>query len=52
MKGHHFESIEDIQRSVTQVLNEISQAAFQECYKQWQQRWKAYFEGDRILFDE
>jgi hypothetical protein len=23
LKGHHFESTEDIQRSVTQVLNEI-----------------------------
>jgi len=34
MKGHHFESTEDIQRSVTQALNDIPQAAFQECYKQ------------------
>jgi len=34
MKGHHFESTEDIQRSVTRALNDIPQAAFQECYKQ------------------
>jgi len=59
MKGHHFESTEDIQRSVTQALNVIPQAAFQECYKHWQHRWKTrvqaqgmYFEGDRILVDE
>ena len=39
MKGHHFESTEDIQGSVTQALNDIPQAAFQECYKQWQIRW-------------
>jgi len=58
MKGRHFESTEDIQRSVTQALNDILQAAFQECYKQWQQRWKTcvqaqgmYFEGDHILVD-
>ena len=58
-KGHHFESTEDIQRSVTQALNDIPQAAFHECYKQWQHRWKTcvqaqgmYFEGDRILVDE
>jgi len=58
MKGHHFESTEDIQRSVTQALNDIPQAAFQECYKQWQHRWKTcvqaqgmYFEGDHILVD-
>jgi len=59
MKGHHFESTEDIQRSVMQALNDIPQAAFQECYKQWQHRWKTcvqaqgmYFEGDSILVDE
>ena len=59
MKWHHFESTEDIQRSVTQALNDILQAVFQECYKQWQHRWKTcvqaqgmYFEGDRILVDE
>jgi hypothetical protein len=53
------ERTEDIQRSVTQALNDIPKAAFQECYKQWQRRWKKcvqaqgmYFEGDRILVDE
>jgi len=59
MKGQHLESKEDIQSSVTQTLNDIPQAAFQECYKQRQHRWKMcvqaqgmYFEGDRILVDE
>ena len=59
MKGHHFEPTEDIQRSVTQTVNDIPQAAFQERYKQWQHRWETcvqaqrmYFEGDRILVDE
>jgi len=59
MKGHHFESTEVIQSSVTQVLNDIPQAAFQECYKQWQHHWKTcvqaqgmYFEGDRILVEK
>ena len=59
MKGHHFESTEDIQKSVTQAVNDIPQDAFQECYKQRQHRWKTcvqaqgmYFEGDRILADE
>jgi len=59
VKGHHFESTEDTQRSVTQALNNIPQAAFQECYKQWQHRWKTcvqaqgmYFEGDSILIGE
>jgi len=59
VKGHHFESAQEIQRSVTQALNNIPQAAFQECYKEWQHRWKRcvqaqgmYFEDDHILVDE
>jgi len=59
VKGHHFESTEDIQKSVTQALNDIPQAEFQESNKQWQHRCKTcvqaqemYFEGDRILVDE
>jgi hypothetical protein len=48
-----------IQRDVTQALNDIPQTAFQECYKQWQHRWRRcvqvqgmYFEGDHIVVDE
>ena len=59
VKGHHFESTEDIQTSITQALNDIPQIAYQECYKQWQQRWErcvhaqgTYFEGDHIVVDE
>jgi histone-lysine N-methyltransferase SETMAR len=59
VKGHHFESAEGIQRAVMQALNDTPQAAFQECYKQWQHRWKRcvqaqgmYFEGDHIVVDE
>jgi hypothetical protein len=59
LKGHHFESTKDIQRSVTQVLNDIPQNTFQECYKQWQHLLKGrgqaqgmYFEGEHIVFDE
>jgi hypothetical protein len=33
LKGHHFESTEDNQMSVTPVLNDNPQNAFQECYK-------------------
>jgi len=58
-KGHQFELIEDIQRAVTQALNDIPQAAFQKCYKQWQHHWKRcvqakgfYSEGDHTVVDE
>jgi hypothetical protein len=36
LKGHDFASAEDIQISVTQVVKDIQQNAFQDCYKQWQ----------------
>jgi len=59
VKGHHFESKEDNQKSETQVLNDILQTAFQECYKRWQHRWnrcvqaqRIYFESDHIVTDE
>jgi hypothetical protein len=42
-----------------QALNDIPRTAFQECYKQWQHRWKRcvqaqamYFEGDRVAVDK
>jgi hypothetical protein len=42
-----------------QVLNDIPQNAFLECYKQWQHRWKScvqaqgmYFEGEHIVVGE
>ena len=34
LKGHHFESTEDIQRAVTQSFNDTPQTIFQECYKE------------------
>jgi hypothetical protein len=59
VKGYHSGSTEDIQRSVTQLLNDIPQNSFQKCYKQWLHRWKRrvqaqgmYFEGDHIVVDE
>jgi len=59
VKGHHFEPTEDIQRAVTRALNDIPEAAFQKCYKEWQPRWKGcvqaqgmHFEGDHRVVDE
>jgi hypothetical protein len=41
LKGYHFQSTDDIQTSVTQLLNDIPQNAFQEWYNQWWHRWKS-----------
>jgi hypothetical protein len=40
LKGRHFDSAEYIQKSVTQVLKDISQNPLQERYKRLQQRWQ------------
>ncbi len=55
VKGMHFESVTDIQNSVTRVLQEVPVQAFQKCYKNWKNRWNQcvvaegeYFEGDNI----
>nr|CAH7765690.1 unnamed protein product [Callosobruchus chinensis] len=49
VKGRHFDSVEDIQESVTSVLGEV----FQNWYENWKTRWNKcmdaggdYFEGD------
>jgi hypothetical protein len=59
VKRHRFESTEDIQRAVTQTLNDILQASVWECYKQLQHRWKScaqaqgmHLEVDNIVVDE
>jgi hypothetical protein len=59
LKGLNFKSTEDIQRSVTQALNDIPKNTFQKCYKHWQHHLKRcveaqgiYFEGDHIVVDE
>jgi hypothetical protein len=59
VKGHHFESTEDVQKVVMQALKGIPHDVFQECYKQWQDRWKRcvqaegkYFESDHIVVEE
>lgn len=53
VKGTHFESIEEIQTSVTRVLKDIPVEEFQKCYQAWKNRWALciaaqgeYFEGD------
>lgn len=55
LKGRHFGTLENIQKSVTDMLKTISVEDFQRCYQQWEQRLHRcvaaqgnYFEGDNI----
>jgi histone-lysine N-methyltransferase SETMAR len=55
LKGHHFGTMENIQKIVTDELNTLTGNDFQYCYDQWKKRWNycvtsqgAYFEGDNL----
>jgi transposase len=55
LKGRHFGTLENIQKSVTDMLKTIPVEDFQRCYQQWEQRLHRcvavqgnYSEGDNI----
>ena len=55
LKGRHFETLENTQKCVTDMLKIISVEDFQRCYQQWEQRLHGcvaaqgnYFERDNI----
>jgi len=55
LKGRHFGTLDNIQKSVTDELKSIPAEAFQHCYEQWKQRLRLcvavqgnYFEGDNL----
>ena len=55
LKGHHFWTMENIQKIVTDELNTLTENDFQYCYDQWKKRWNdcvtsqgSYFEGDNL----
>jgi len=52
-KGHHFQTIEEIQEKVIRKLCAITESAFQEAFQQWKKCWELciarrgdYFEVD------
>jgi len=55
LKGRHFRTLDNIQKSVTEELKGIPAEAFQHCYKKWKPRLRRcvagqgnYFEGDKL----
>ena len=55
LKGRHFGTLDNIQKSVIDELKGIPAEAFQHCYEQWKQRLRPcvaaqvnYFEGDNL----
>jgi len=55
LKGHHFGTLDNILKSITDELKGIPAEAFKHCYKQWKQCLRRsvaaqgnYFEGDNL----
>lgn len=54
LKGHHHGTIDQIQKAATRTLDMFTDADFQHCFQEWQNRWNrcvrsqgTYFEGDQ-----
>jgi hypothetical protein len=54
LKGTHFQSIEDIQRKMTDLLKGFTQNDFEKCFHAWKKRMQHceaqgnYFKGDNL----
>jgi transposase len=55
LKGHHYGTVENIKKIVTDELSTLTENDFQYCYDQWKKRWNhcvtsqgSYFEGDNL----
>ena len=55
LKGHHFRTMENIQKNVTDELNTLTENDFRYCYDQWKMHWnhcvtsqRSYIEGDNL----
>jgi len=54
LKGHHFGTMENIQKVVTDELHTLTENDFRYCYDQWKKRnhcvtsQRSYFEGDNF----
>jgi hypothetical protein len=55
LRGHHFGTMDNIQKVVTDQLRALLHEDFQHCYREWEQRLRRcvdsqgnYFEGDNV----
>jgi hypothetical protein len=59
VKGHHFQTLDSVQKAVTDAIKSIREADFQSRCEVWKTRWVkcyasegCYFEGDNVDIDE
>ncbi|KAJ8950803.1 hypothetical protein NQ318_012665 [Aromia moschata] len=58
-KGTRFESVEAVKAKATEVLNQLREADFQHCFRQWRSRMEGYrdrqgeyIEGEKVATDK
>ena len=49
LKGHHFGTIENIQKTVTDELHTLTENDFRYCYDQWKKRWNHCVTSQRVI---
>jgi hypothetical protein len=59
IKGYHFQTLDSVQKAVTDAIKTLREADFQSCYEAQKIRWGkcvasegCYFKGDDADFDE
>ena len=59
LRGHRFDTIEEIQAEPKKALKAIPEIEFNKCFDDWKKRWNKciisggdYFEGDEIDLDK
>ncbi|GAB1859743.1 Mariner Mos1 transposase [Camponotus japonicus] len=52
LKGQRFESVPEIQATVTRVLKDIPVEDFKKCFEQWQNRWKRCIDAQGAYFED
>jgi hypothetical protein len=59
VRGCHFQTLDNIQKAVTNAIKTVTEADFWSCYEVWKFFWAkcvvsegCYFEGDSVDLDE
>jgi transposase len=59
VKGYHLQTLDSVQKAVTDAIKTLTEAGFQASYEAWKIRWVNcvasegyYFEGDNVYSDE
>jgi hypothetical protein len=52
LKGHHFETVENIQAACTAELKSIPEEAYSEAYNAWKKRWRRCVDAGGAYFED